>query len=77
MGCCSSPASLSDNRDHLPTWGSCPLPGAPSFLLSAPALAWESCLAGKLWQVGGERKAARQKQLPAGVEEEQGPNGYG
>lgn len=34
-------------------------------------------MAGKLWQVGGERKAVRQKQLPARVEEEQGPNRYG
>lgn len=34
-------------------------------------------MAGKLKQVGGERKAERQKQLPARVEEEQGPHGYG
>lgn len=53
------------------------MPSALSNLLSTPALARESCLAGKLWQVGGERKAVRQKQLPAGGEEEQGPNRYG
>lgn len=81
MGHCSLTASLCDgNRDHWPTWGSCPLPSALSSLLSAPlipSVSKESCLAGKLWQVGGERKAVRQKQLPAGVEEEQGPSGYG
>lgn len=77
VGHCSLPVSLGDNRDHWPTWGPCSLPSSLSSLLSAPALAQESCLAGKLRQVGGERKAVRQKQLPARVEEDQGPSGYG
>lgn len=63
-GYCSPSVSLGDNRDHWLSWGYCPLPSALSSLLSAPAFAQESCLAGKLWQVGGKRKAARQKQLP-------------
>lgn len=77
VGHCSLSVSLGDNRDHWPTWGPCSLPRSLSSLLSAPALAQESCLAGKLRQVGGERKAVRQKQLPASVEEDQGPSGYG
>lgn len=77
MGYCSVSASLDDNREHWPAWGSCPLPSSLSSLLTAPALAQESRLAGKLWQVGGKRKAVRQKQLPARVEKSRGPSGYG
>lgn len=74
---CSLSASLNDNRKHWPAWGSCPLPSSLSSLLTAPALAQESRLAGKLWQVGGKRKAVRQKQLPARVEKSRAPVGMG
>lgn len=69
--------SLGDKRDHWPTWNACSLPSTLSPLLSAPVLAQKSCLAGKLWHIREERKAVRQKQLPARVEEEQDPKGYG